>query len=134
VLRQGSDVLLLTVGPLAGLALEAAEQLSADGIHASVVSIRRLRPLDIDVLCPLITAHRAVITVEDNVLAGGFGSAILELMADQGISRPIERLGLPDAFVGQGQLTLLRRDVGLTTEAAKAAAMRLLGRSDVSGS
>jgi 1-deoxy-D-xylulose-5-phosphate synthase len=134
VLRQGSDVLLLTVGPLAGLALEAAEQLSADGIHASVVSVRRLRPLDIDVLCPLIMAHRAVITVEDNVLAGGFGSAILELMADQGISRPIERLGLPDAFVGQGQLRLLRRDVGLTAEAAKAAAMRLLGRSDASGS
>lgn len=133
VLREGTDVLLLSIGPAVGLALEAAERLSADGIHASVASVRRLHPLDVDVLCPLLAAHSAVVTVEDNVVAGGFGSAILELMADKAIYRPIERLGLPDAFVAQGPLDLLRRDVGLTAEVAVAAAMRLVGPAHACG-
>lgn len=134
VLREGADVLILSLGPAVGLALEAAERLCPEGIHASVASVRRLHPLDVDLLCPLLAAHRAVVTVEDNALAGGFGSAILELMADKAICRPVERLGLPDAFVGQGPLKLLRRDVGLTGEAVAAAAMRLVGHAHACGS
>ncbi|MFH0916820.1 MAG: 1-deoxy-D-xylulose-5-phosphate synthase [bacterium] len=134
LLCEGPDVLILSLGPGVGLALEAAERLSPEGIHASVASVRRLHPLDVDLLCPLIMAHRAVITVEDNALAGGFGSAIVELMADKLIYRPIERIGLPDAFVGQGPLKVLRRDVGLTGEAVAAAAKRLLGPVAACGS
>ena len=134
LLREGADVLILSLGPAVGLALEAAERLSREGIQASVASVRRLHPLDVDLLGPLLTAHRAIVTVEDNALAGGFGSAILELMADKVIYRPIERIGLPDAFVGQGPLKLLRRDVGLTGEAVAAAAKRLLGPVAACGS
>jgi 1-deoxy-D-xylulose-5-phosphate synthase len=126
LVRSGADVLLLTVGPAVGLAEESALLLSDSGIQASVAAVTRLHPLDIDSLVPLLVAHRAVVTVEDNALAGGFGSAILELMAAAGISRPVARVGLPDAFVEQGPLELLRRDVGLTADAVAAAASRLL--------
>jgi 1-deoxy-D-xylulose-5-phosphate synthase len=64
--------------------------------------------------------------VEDNALAGGFGSAILEFMSVEGLCRPIARLGLPDAFVCQGSLDLLRHHVGLTPDAIVEAAERLV--------
>ncbi|MFH1833787.1 MAG: 1-deoxy-D-xylulose-5-phosphate synthase [bacterium] len=130
IIRQGSDVVILTVGPVLGAALEAAHRLSDAGIDASVASVRRLHPLAADELCPLLTAHRAVVTVEDNALAGGFGSAVAELMADEAIARPIHRLGIPDAFVGQGPLELLRRDIGLTSEAVATAAEQLVRAPD----
>jgi len=112
------------------LALEGARRLTDAGIRASVANVRRLHPLDAGVLAPLLAAHPAVITVEDNALAGGFGSAVLEFMADKAITRPVERLGLPDAFVEQGPLKLLRRDVGLTVEAIVEAAARLVHAPD----
>jgi 1-deoxy-D-xylulose-5-phosphate synthase len=127
VLREGSDLLLLGLGPLVQSAVEAAERLAAQGIQASVANVRRLHPLETESLCSLLETHPAVVTVEDNALAGGFGSAILELMAEHSICRPVERLGLPDAFVGQGPLKVLRRDVGLTVEAIAGAAATALG-------
>ncbi len=126
VVRQGTDVLILTVGPVICLAREAAEALARQGIEATVAGVRRVHPLDAETLISLAAAHRAVITVEDNALAGGFGSAILELMSDAGIERPTVRTGLPDAFVGQGPVNLLRRDVGLTADALVVAAVRLV--------
>jgi 1-deoxy-D-xylulose-5-phosphate synthase len=125
VTRRGRDVLILGVGPEIRLAEEAAVDLEGEGLEATVAGVRRVHPLDARVLGELIEAHRAVITVEDNVLAGGFGSAVLELMADAGIERPVVRAGLPDSFVGHGSVDLLRRDVGLTVEAIVAAALRL---------
>ncbi len=129
VLREGPDLLILGLGPLVQTALEAADQLSKKGIRASVANVRRVHPLDVDTLGDLLEAHPAVLTLEDNALAGGFGSAVLELIAERAICRPIRRLGLPDAFVGQGPLALLRRDVGLDVESVAAAAARLVGSS-----
>lgn len=117
VVRKGTDVLFLTVGPLIRLAEQAAGLLAKDGLTATVAGVRRLHPLDSEALAPLLLGHRAVITVEDNVLAAGFGSAVLEMMADGGIDRPVARAGLPDAFVGQGPVETLRCEVGLTAEA-----------------
>lgn len=129
MLHKGSDVLLMGVGPLVYSAMEAAQQLSLSGVRASVASFRRLRPLDTAEVCDLLTAHGGVVTIEDNALAGGFGSSILELMVAQGISRRTERLGLPDAFVPQGPLKVLRRDVGLSVDAMVAAALRVVGHT-----
>jgi len=126
LVRTGSDVLFLTVGPVISLAEEAADLLAQKGLAATVAGVRRLHPLDVEALCPLVTAHRVVVTVEENVLAAGFGSAVLEMMADAGIHRPLGRAGLPDAFVGQGPVDLLRRDVGLTAEALSAMARGLV--------
>ena len=132
LLREGPDLLILGLGPLVQSALEAAELLSHKGIRASVANVRRVHPLDIDTLCSLLDTHPAVLTLEDNALAGGFGSAVLELIAERAICKPIRRLGLPDAFVGHGPLALLRHDVGLDVESIAAAAAGLVGsfRSD----
>jgi 1-deoxy-D-xylulose-5-phosphate synthase len=125
-LRIGRDVLFLTAGPVAHLALEAAETLCRQGVEATVAAVRRVHPLDKEALCDVLTAHPAVVTVEDNSVAGGFGSAVLELMADEGIMMPAARAGLPDAFVAHGPVDLLRRDIELTAEALAADALRLL--------
>jgi 1-deoxy-D-xylulose-5-phosphate synthase len=131
VVREGGDLLILGLGPLVRAALEAAEQLSANGVEASVANVRRIHPLDTDALSELLLAHPAVLTLEDNVLAGGFGSSILELMLERAICKPVRRLGLPDAFVGHGPLDLLRRDVGLDVESIVGAAFRLVKSSPV---
>jgi 1-deoxy-D-xylulose-5-phosphate synthase len=129
VLREGDDLLILGVGPQVQAAIEAADRLSARGIHASVANVRRVHPPDAEVLSDLLVAHPAVLTLEDNVLAGGFGSSVLELMTERAICKPVQRLGLPDAFVGHGPLALLRRDVGLDVESITETATRLIRSS-----
>ncbi|MCE5254008.1 MAG: 1-deoxy-D-xylulose-5-phosphate synthase [Actinomycetia bacterium] len=129
VVRRGSDVLFLTVGPIIRVAEQAADLLSQEGLSATVAGVRRLHPLDEEVLTPLVLAHRVVVTVEENVLAAGFGSAVLEMMAEAGIHRPLARAGLPDAFVGHGPVEMLRRDVGLSADALSALAWGLVERT-----
>ena len=82
-------------------------------------------------LYPKIKEHRAVVTLEDNSLAGGFGSTVLELMADSEISCPVRRMGLPDTFVKQGPIDRLREEVGLVAEAVAAEATAMLPKSSV---
>ena len=130
-LRAGSDVLILGLGPGVQLALRAAELLHDEGIEATVANVRRVHPLDWPGLSGMLEGHRAVVTVEDNALAGGFGSAILEVFADHKVMLPVARVGLPDCFVQQGRLDLLRRDVGLSAESvARAAAALISGAGD----
>ena len=129
VVRKGEDILLLTVGPATLWAEAAADHLAQRGIQASVAGVRRVHPLDGQAIKDLVSTHPCVLTVEDNVLAGGFGSAILEFLSSEGLCRPIERIGLPDAFVCHGSLELLRRDVGLTSEAIAQTAEDLVART-----
>ncbi|MCL5735288.1 MAG: hypothetical protein M1274_06810 [Actinobacteria bacterium] len=95
-LRPGSDIVILGLGPGVQLALQAAELLSAQGVSAAVANVRRVHPLDSDSLLKLVARHKAVLTVEDNALAGGFGSGVLELLAESEILMPVGRVGLPD--------------------------------------
>lgn len=125
-LRAGNDVLLLAAGPVTGLALQAAQVLCSHGLEPTVASIARVHPLDAEALCPLLARHRAVITVEDNAVAGGFGSSVLEMLADAGIAVPVRRFGLPDEFVPHGPVDILRSDIGLTAEALAAGGLALL--------
>ena len=126
VSREGSDVLLAAVGPEIDGAEEAADNLAGEGISATVAGFKRVRPLEVETLKNLLERHQAVVTVEDNALVGGFGSAVVEVMVDAGISRPVRRLGLPDAFVTHGPVEVLRVDVGLTPTAVAEAAKALL--------
>lgn len=126
-LRTGDDVLFLTAGPVTALALQAAERLAGSGVDCTVAAVTRVHPLDSAALLPLLARHRALVTVEDNSIAGGFGSAVLELMADTGAWLPVSRLGLPEAFVPQGPVDVLRSDIALTAETLAAQAVALLG-------
>lgn len=132
LLREGKDVALLAVGHFAYRALEAAEKLSRDGISAAVVNVRYIKPLDRALLKQVLGSVQAAVTIEEGVLAGGFGSAVLELLADAGMTGlRVQRLGLPDAFVEHGDPEHFRAKFGLTVNGIYRAARRALGLRSV---
>lgn len=112
-LRDGSDGVIIAVGGAIHQALEAAQLLASEGLHLAVVDPRFVKPLDRELLTAEAQRTGVVITVEDHVLQGGFGSAVLELFADAGLSPTVLRLGLPDAFIEQGSQVELRARYGL---------------------
>jgi 1-deoxy-D-xylulose-5-phosphate synthase len=119
VLAQGERVALLGYGYGVSVAQEAAEILSAHGLEATVADARFAKPIDGDLAERLAREHDLVVTIEENVLPGGFGSAVLEHLEDAFAEEPAERarvlrVGLPDRYVTHGKPTLLRAEVGLT--------------------
>ena len=119
VLQEGAEVALVGVGTGVGIAREAAELLAADGVTPTVVDARFVKPLDTELLRRLAGSHLRLVTVEENALAGGFGSAVLELV---GSSVEVVRFGLPDAFVAHGDRARVLADIGLTPQAVALAA------------
>jgi len=113
VLREGKDMVILAVGPLLYHALEAAEALAQKGKDIAVIDCRFVKPLDEDLIIEWAEKTDKVLTLEENVLAGGFGSAVLELLADHGYSGKIARLGVPDCFLEHGKPDVLRKNLGL---------------------
>jgi 1-deoxy-D-xylulose-5-phosphate synthase len=112
VRSRGSDVLLLGLGSLHGASEEAARLLKQDGVSVTLVDPRWVKPLD-PRLASVAAAHRLVVTVEDNVLAGGFGAAVAEVLADEEVPTPLLRLGIPDRFLPHGKRDLLLTELGL---------------------
>ncbi|HEX6673587.1 MAG TPA: 1-deoxy-D-xylulose-5-phosphate synthase [Actinomycetes bacterium] len=112
VRSRGHDVLLLGLGKLAVTCEEAARLLRQDGISVTLADPRWAKPLD-PRLGSVAAAHRLVATVEDNVLAGGFGAAVAEVLADEGIETPLLRLGIPDQFLPHGKREALLTELGL---------------------
>ncbi len=134
VLAAGERVALVGYGFGVGVALEAADLLSeVHGIEPTVVDARFCKPLDEELLLRLAADHELLVTIEENQLAGGFGSAVLELLSDKGLAGTtrVVRFGLPDRFVTHGAPALLRREVGLTGEHVAARVAELvLARSE----
>jgi 1-deoxy-D-xylulose-5-phosphate synthase len=115
VLAEGADVALVGIGTGVGMALEAAARLRPQGVAPTVVDARFVKPLDRELLARLAATHRLLVTIEENVLPGGFGSAVLEEVAESGVE--VRRFGLPDAFVPHGERRRLLAQAGLTAEA-----------------
>jgi 1-deoxy-D-xylulose-5-phosphate synthase len=114
VLRDGEDVAIFALGSMVIPALRAADALQAEGIDAAVINPRFVKPIDTELV--LRYAHKTgfLLTVEDHVQHGGFGSAVLEVLADHGVtSTTVLRHALPDAIIEHGAQKLLRRDFGL---------------------
>ena len=122
VLREGHDVTLLAVGSMVQTSLEAAEVLEREGIQAGVVNCRFIKPMDEVLLKELAHSSPALVTLEDNVLDGGFGSGVLEVLAKAGIEVPVKRFGLPDRFVNHGTREELFVELGLDAPAIAEAA------------
>jgi 1-deoxy-D-xylulose-5-phosphate synthase len=117
VLRQGDAGALLAVGTMVRPALAAAESLAGEGIPLSVVNARFVKPLDRDLILDLARRTGVIITVEENALDGGFGSAVLELLEEEGVTGvQVKRIGYPDLFVEQGEQSELRAIYGLDAE------------------
>jgi 1-deoxy-D-xylulose-5-phosphate synthase len=114
VLREGQEVLILAIGSPVYPSLRAAERLAEVGIQAAVINTRFLKPLDGNLLCHWAKRIGRILTVEENVLQGGFGSSVLELFQERGlISIQMKRLGIPDVFVEHGPQALLREKYGI---------------------
>jgi 1-deoxy-D-xylulose-5-phosphate synthase len=113
VLREGHDVLILAIGSTVVPSIRAAARLEDEGIHAAVINARFLKPLDGDLLCHWARRIGKVLTVEEHVLQGGFGSAVLELFQEMGLSVLVKRLGIPDLFVEHGPQSVLRAKYGI---------------------
>jgi 1-deoxy-D-xylulose-5-phosphate synthase len=129
VLQEGDDILMLAIGKSVGDALEARETLKGQGITATVVNCRFVKPLDVDLICSLATRIPRVITIEENVRHGGFGSAVLEALSDEGLTGvQVERIGVADTFVEHGPQKLLRSLYGIDPPAIVKAAERLMSR------
>ena len=120
ILRTGERVALLGYGSGVGLALAAADRLLGwHGVQATVADARFAKPLDTELIFALMDDHDVLVTVEENVLAGGIGSAVAELLVDRDRARHtrLVRVGLPDRYVTHGAPHLLREEVGLTPDA-----------------
>jgi len=118
LLRQGQDVALVAVGPLVHRALEAAQILEKeDGLLVTVINARFIKPVDKEMLLTLAQDYKLVLTIEDGTLKGGFGSEVAEYFAKQNFGGlELERLGIPDEFIEQGNPKILYKELGLTTE------------------
>jgi 1-deoxy-D-xylulose-5-phosphate synthase len=128
VLTNGNDVLILAIGRSVGEALAAQSELLDAGISAMVVNCRFVKPVDEDLICRLAVEIPRIITVEEHVLHGGFGSAVVECLNDNGISGyRLKRLGVNDAFVEHGDQKLLVSKHGMDAAGIVRAAMELLG-------
>ena len=117
VVRQGSDVVIFGLGKSATAAMEAAEMLADYGISCGVVNPIFVKPLDVGLLLDSARSARRIVTVEENVLAGGFGSAVLETLAEAGLEEvSVHRIGMPDFFVEHGTAADQRHRLQLDAE------------------
>ena len=110
ILKKGDDVLILAIGNSVCEALSAHLTLAKQDINATIVNCRFVKPIDVDLICSLAKKIPRIITVEENVRQGGFGSAVLECLNDEGITGCcLERIGIPDTFVEHGSQEFLRK-------------------------
>ena len=116
VLRNKGSIALLAIGSMVQATEKAADLLAEEGIAVRVVNMRFVKPLDTELLLSLARDPeiRGLVTLEENVLAGGFGSAVLEALSDAGIQMPVRRFGIGDTFVEQGTREELLELCGLT--------------------
>src|SRR6267378_2610810 len=124
VLRQGSAALLLATGKLVAVAMEAAAMLDNEGLPLTVVNSRYIKPLD-PRLESWARRHPAVLTLEDNVATGGFGSAVSEALAPLGI--PVTIMAIPDSFIEQGGQSELLKRLGLDAQGVAARVRQTVG-------
>ena len=122
-ISDGSDVAVLSYGPIGNDVQTAISQLAAEGSSLSVAhyDMRFCKPLDTEVLESISQRFSRIVTVEDGQLAGGFGSAVLEWLSDNGKTTRVRRIGLPDRFIEHGTVSELRHIAGTDIESIKQA-------------
>lgn len=131
LLRPGTDLTILAIGSMVYPSLKAAEELAQmHQIQVAVVNCRFIKPLDKELIISLAQQTKKLLTVEEHVLTGGFGSAVLELLEAEGLSLPVKRLGLPDQFIEHGNVKILLKKHGLDSTGIKAAALKLYGKGE----
>jgi len=132
VVREGREVALLAIGDLVQGCLAAADLLAKEGIWPEVINMRFVKPLDEAQLRRVAKKFKAIVTVEDNVLKGGFGSAVAEFFMDHDLKDfRFGRIGIPDRFIEHGAKHLLYRDLGLDPQGIARTVKETLREADV---
>ncbi len=126
LLTEGNDVAILSIGTAGIHVARAVKALQKEGYSVAHYDMRFVKPLDEELLQSVFNKFSKIITVEDGVIAGGFGSAVLEFMADHGYHAKIFRLGVPDMFVEQGTQEELMRDCGYDQKGITEAAIKIM--------
>ena len=127
IVKDGEEIAIIALGNMVYPALSASERLDKDGVSVTVVNARFVKPMDRNLLISIASRIKRIITVEENTLTGGFGSAVLEFMNDAEIPHvKVRRLGLPDEFICQGHHDELRKKYGLDEEGIYQSALSLL--------
>lgn len=117
IVKSGEQVAIIAVGNFYNIAYDLYQLLARDGIQATLINARFIKPLDTELLLSLSEKHKYFITLENNLLAGGFGSAVAEFLSDQSLNDiKLWRIGLPDRFIQQGDISLLLEEVGISAE------------------
>ncbi|NCO42160.1 MAG: 1-deoxy-D-xylulose-5-phosphate synthase [Armatimonadetes bacterium CG_4_10_14_3_um_filter_66_18] len=130
LLREGTDVGLLALGSTVATAVDAAARLEGEGLSVAVANLRFAKPLDEDLIVELAETTDHLFTLEENVLSGGFGSQVAQLLRGKDCRGTLlTTLGIPDRFVPHGTQAELRRDLGLDAEGIAAAALSACGRT-----
>jgi 1-deoxy-D-xylulose-5-phosphate synthase len=125
-LRKGNDIAILSIGHMGNLAMDAVNRLVNEGVDVGFYDMRFVKPIDEDLLHSIFKTTSSIITVEDGCVQGGFGSAVLEFMADHGYSARVKRLGIPDKIVEHGTQPELWAECGYDAEAIYLASMEIL--------
>ncbi len=118
VIREGDEIAILGLGALLPMANELADRLAEQGYSAAVINPRFVKPLDRELLAAYAKRVTAIVTFEDHVLMGGFGSAVLEALNEMNFDVPVVRIGWPDRFIEHGKVEQLRARHGISVEAA----------------
>jgi 1-deoxy-D-xylulose-5-phosphate synthase len=112
-LRDGKDLAVISIGPIGNEAIKACEFIESDkNISAALYDLRFVKPIDEEMLHEIFSSYKKIITLEDNAIAGGMGSAVIEFMADNNYQARVKRLGIPDYFVQHGTLEQLHKECG----------------------
>jgi 1-deoxy-D-xylulose-5-phosphate synthase len=127
ILASGHDLLILAIGHTVNDAITARKELLKHKVDATLVNCRFVKPLKAEQFIPLVEKHARIITIEENVLQGGFGSAILELISDHDVpSVRVRRIGIPDKFIPHGTQKQLRNKYGITARHIVACALQMI--------
>lgn len=125
-LRNGDDVAILTIGHIGNYAVEVCEKLEKQNIRVAHFDLRFVKPIDEKLLHEVFSKYTKVITVEDGCVEGGFGSAVLEFMADHHYAAEVKRLGIPDAVIEHGEQLELHHETGFDPEGIEIAVLTML--------
>jgi 1-deoxy-D-xylulose-5-phosphate synthase len=125
-LRNGDELAILTIGHIGNYAVEVCEKLEKKGIRVAHADMRFVKPIDEKLLHEVFTKYKKIITVEDGCVQGGFGSAVLEFMADHNYVANVKRLGIPDEVVEHGEQMELHQECGFDPEHIEKEVMKML--------
>jgi len=129
LLRDGKDLLLVSIGPVGNQVAQVCENLAERGISCAHADLRFLKPLDVSLLHRLLSKHSRVISIEDGSIQGGMGSALLEFIHEHDYQVKVRRLGIPDSFIEQGDLETLHAVCGFDEAGILNAALGMMGQS-----